>query len=231
MNKLGFLLLFIIFLGACKKSIQEPIANTKKPELSVVKKYASVTQLDNYSKNYVKDWKEYNDLTDFFKRFENISANEALNNAIELRDLIKSVKDSIKPKLIDNNAFNARVNVLENETLRLVDMSKIPSIKANEVNLQVSKVFSVFNSVNEKIITIYSQKRFEEAVNVDGAFTFLDTVKSKQQIFKQNKKKPKKEILIDDDFFKNQKKLLKEQEKLIDQENSEKGSFHKKNTP
>lgn len=203
MNKFGFLLIFIILLSACKKSIQEPVATTKKPELSVVKKYATVTQLDNYSKNYVKDWKEYNDLTDFFKRFENISANEALNNAIELKDLIKTVKDSIKPKLIDNNAFNTRVNVLENEALRLVDMTKIPSIKANEVNLQVSKVFSVFNSINEKINTIYSQKRFEEAIKVSGAFTFLDTTK------RESKRKLQKTKVINPPPILTNKKNLK----------------------
>lgn len=61
-------------------------------------------------------------------------------------------------------SFRTRVNVLENETLRLKDMTFIPAITANDVNTQVDKILAAFSATNSKINTIYSQLEVEQDI-------------------------------------------------------------------
>jgi hypothetical protein len=61
-------------------------------------------------------------------------------------------------------SFRTRVNVLENETLRLKDMTFIPAITANEVNTQVDKILAAFSATNSKINTVYSQLEVEQDI-------------------------------------------------------------------
>ncbi|APG66137.1 hypothetical protein LPB136_12485 [Tenacibaculum todarodis] len=183
------IILFCSFLG-CKKNIQEQKENIKKPELSIAVDFPKPDNLDQFSKKNITNWKEYEIFNSFLERFDKISPNEALNYAIELKDLIVNLKDSLKPKILKNNAFNTRLNVLENEALRLVDMTYISAIKAEEVNTQILKIIEVFGSVNQKINTLYSQKRFEDAILIDDNNYQTDTLPVIKERVKKQQNKP-----------------------------------------
>ena len=100
-------------------------------------------------------------------KYYNVSKLEALNNAKELSDLVKVMKDSIKLDKLDKINVIARFNVLYNETLRLADMTTIPSITEDEVRDEVKKIIDLYSSVNSKINTIYKAEELQENLDVD----------------------------------------------------------------
>ena len=167
--------LFLLSCGDNKKSDTNAIQ--EKPILSIAKKHTSFEVIKPISEKEVEGWQELKSVNSFLKKFENVSPNEALSNALELRDLVKNLKDSVKPKIFDIPSFNARVNVLYNETLRLADLTLISAITAEEINKQVDKTIAAFSSVNSKINTILSKKRFEDAIEIDVDFIGIDSTK------------------------------------------------------
>ena len=189
-----FYILFFYFLLSCKEPQKKEllVITEKKPLLKSTQKHSKIVPIKLIFKTEINTWKEYQNLREFIKQFINSSSNESLSNALELKNLIKNIKDSSKPKGLKTSAFNARINILYNESLRLVDMSKIPAIKTDEVNLQVGKILTTFSYVNEKINTVFSQKAFEELVTIDTSYIGLDTTKvdsiSKKKILSVEKK-------------------------------------------
>lgn len=196
-----FLSLFLFSCGNNKKEILK--TTQEKPKRSIAKQH---TRLENVSpdfKNKIESWQDLQTVTSFIKKFENVSPNEALSNALELRDLVASLKDNEIPKFCDIPSFHTRVNVLHNETLRLVDLTLIPAITSEEVNMQVDKTIAAFSSVNSKINTIYSKKRFEDAIDIKIDHigidsTMMDSVskktinlKKKEELLEKNNKKKK----------------------------------------
>ena len=159
-----------IFLLSCKKTIQNTDSVPKKTEMQVPVKRRSIDSLSNLSKSNVKDWKEYENLHTYLQQFNNTSPNEALNMAVELNEYIKALKDSLKVEDLKVNSLNARYNVLNNESLRLKDMTLIPAIQPEQVNAQVDKILLVFNSYTQKVNTIYSKKKFDEEIDLDAIF-------------------------------------------------------------
>ena len=125
----------------------------------------------------VKDWNALQDIDSFFVKFRKITPNEALSNAIELKDLIKRLNDSIKPKKFQTPSLTARINVLYNEALRLADLTRIGAIKAQEVNTQVDKTMAAFSNINTKINSILAKIRFENEIDIDVTFIGLDTTR------------------------------------------------------
>lgn len=186
-------LFFLFFLSAlfisCDNTKQEAKVDIIKPEMSKVSNHNYKIILDNFSLKKVENWNEYNELTNFLKRFKSTSPNEALSNAIELKNIIKKLKDSIRINDLKTASFKARVNVLENEALCLVDMTYISAITPKEVNTQIDKIFTIYSSVNAKINTVFTKKQFNEDINLDSFFK-LDTttnVKKKPTIKKEKK--------------------------------------------
>ena len=163
-NFLGiFPLLFLVVSCGNKREQVKKIAN--KSEFKVAKQHPAMEAIKTNTSKKIEDWQEYRVLTDFIQQYKSISPNEALNNSRELNSLVKSLKDSVKPEFLELNSFNARINHLYNETLRLNDMSAISSIKYNEVNEEVSMVIQAFSSVNSKINTLMLQKELDALVN------------------------------------------------------------------
>ena len=168
--------LFILFISllffncekAQKKDTKQKVATTSK--MSIVVKHKEVSNLSDLAKTKIKDWNQYNELDEFLKRFIAISPNQALQMANELKGLAKNLNDSLKIETLKSNALKARTNVLENEILRLNDMTLIPAIKAKEVNSQIDKILLIFSSYNAKVNTIYSKKEFDEEINLDDFF-------------------------------------------------------------
>ena len=136
----------------------------KKPQLSQIKKHVKISKIHAKYQTEIEEWQEYENLSVFLNQFATISPNDVLNNSRELNDLAKNLVDSLKPVIFETPAFNARVNLLYNQTLRLFDMSSIPAIKANEVNNHIDKVLNAFSSINSKINTTLKQRELELSV-------------------------------------------------------------------
>lgn len=175
-NFVYILVLSVLF--SCTKTQEEtPSVQKEKPLMSVPKKYPSPKEIRPIYKKDIENWSQLNALNDFLKRFKNVSTKEALSNAEELEGLVATLKKEEKPVLFTIAPFQARLNILHNEALRLSDMRNIPSITVAEVAEQIKKIVQSFSAVHSKINTILSKKRFEEAIEVNEAAIGLDTSK------------------------------------------------------
>lgn len=183
-------LLFSIIIS-CDKKQDKNDEEVKKPLLSIVNEYSSVIKVRSTFNKDVEDWSELKAVDNFLERYKKASPKEVLSNALELKELVKSLRDSLNHPLFNNPSFKTRVNIFYNETLRLSDMAAIPAIKAEEVNYQTEKVIDAFSAVNSKINSTLSKKRFEEEINIDLNFIGLDSTK----IDSVSKKSIKKEVL------------------------------------
>ena len=128
------------------------------------KKHLINKQLVDESFREISDWKEYSAFNEHLQLFSSISANEALNNALQLATLVNELKLKKLPKDLNTPSFKTRLNVLENEILRLKDMTFIPTITAGEVNQQVTKIFEAFSATNAKINTVYLKLRIDQEI-------------------------------------------------------------------
>ena len=162
--RIFFILFFLVFLS-CKNTSATQEKVVLKSEMNIVKKHNVTLELEELSKNKITQWNEYQLVSNKLEQFSAISANEALNNALKLSEVVTFLKDSIRPKELLNLSFRTRVNVLENEVLRLKDMTYIPAITADEVNIQVDKILAAFSATNSKINTIYSQLKVEQEID------------------------------------------------------------------
>ncbi|PHN99967.1 hypothetical protein CSC82_31270 [Rhodobacteraceae bacterium 4F10] len=138
--------------------------------MNISVKHTDYSKINEKYIDKIKPWKEYFIVEDFLQELQNTTPTEALNNALELKTLTKQFKDSLNIESLKTPAFKARINVFENETLRLADMTFIPSISANQVNSQVEKIMMLFSSVNDKINTVYTKKKFDSEINLDSLF-------------------------------------------------------------
>ena len=195
MRQITFFTLFILLFSCGEEGKNSSKDKQVKPKLSVVKQHTPLMSVNAVFEKEIKDWQDLKTVTVFIKKFEKVSPNEALSNALELRDLVASLKDNEIPKIIDTPAFHARLNVLYNETLRLADITLIPSITSEEVNFQVQKAILAFSSVNSKINTVYEKKRFEDAIDINIDFIGIDSTKMDSITLKTINKKKKEEEL------------------------------------
>jgi hypothetical protein len=173
----SILLIFVFIFSCDKKQETTTQQEDSKPLLSVENDFSAIKRINPVFTKDVEEWKELNAVNDFLGRFKKASPKEVLSNALELKGLVESLKDSIKPTLFTISSFEARINIFYNETLRLADMTTIPAIQAEEVNIQTEKILDAFSAVNAKINTILSKKRFEDEIEVDVKFIGLDSTK------------------------------------------------------
>jgi len=188
-------LILISTISCSKNNLKQQIAS--KDSLKVVTNRIEVPLgevLIPEAKKAVSNWKEYNEVDDFITQFYNISTSEALSNAKELSDLVKLMKDSTRVKNLKTPSVIARINVLENETLRLADMATIPSIKSVEVKEEVTSILTVFSAINSKINTIYKATAIQKSLDVDTEKPVEENAKSiktaLKKVFKPKRKSP-----------------------------------------
>lgn len=170
-------LVFVIFLSCDKKKEEVVQVQETKSLLSVVKNYRVAEKVDSIFLKDIEDWKELKAVDKFLSRFKKASPNEILSNALELKELVQSLKDSITPPLFDNLSFKTRIDILDNEVLRLADMTFIPAIKADEVTKQTEKIINSFSAINSKVNSIFIKERFEDEIELDINFIGLDSTK------------------------------------------------------
>lgn len=196
MKQIIYLFLFV-FLFSCGNNKETTDDNTQeKPKLSIVQQHSTLEKVAPEYEKEVENWQELKSVNSFIQKFEKVSPNEALTNALELRDLVLNLKDSLKPTLFQIPSFDARVNVLYNETLRLADITLIPAITAKEVNVQITKTIDACSSVNSKINIILSKKRFEDAIDVNFDFIGIDSTKMDSISKKSINKKKEEELFL-----------------------------------
>lgn len=165
------ILITLIIIASCSSKKQEQDNNsTVFDDKTSIKNFAEFTSLNEKATSEIKNWKEYHELKEFVNEFKSISATEALNNALELKRLTQQLKDSSEIDIMKVPAFKARVNVFENEVLRLADMTYIPSISSTEISKQIEKTLSLFGSINSKLNNIYLKKQFDSEINLDSLF-------------------------------------------------------------
>ena len=170
-------MVFVIFFSCDKKKVAVVQKQEIKSLLSVVKNYNVAEKVNPLFIKDIEDWEELKAVDNFLSRFKKASPNEILSNALELKELVQSLKDGIKPPLFENASFNTRVNILQNETLRLSDMTFIPAIKAEEVTMQTDKIMNAFSAVNSKVNSILLKKGFEDDIDLDIDYIGLDSTK------------------------------------------------------
>ncbi|WP_456423751.1 hypothetical protein [Lutibacter sp.] len=172
MKHLYSFLLIIFFLSfSCNKlkTTQEVSKNSDSLKISLDTRIVSRLgeTLIPTAKKAISDWKEYRNVDKFILRYYNISTMEALQNARELSELVKQMKDSIRVKKLKQPSVIARLNVLENEALRLADMATIHSISNEEVKNEVKKIVEIYSAVNSKINTIYKVAAIQKSLEID----------------------------------------------------------------
>jgi hypothetical protein len=119
------------------------------------------------AKAEMDNWKEYQLVDELMLKYYSISTLEALSDADELSRLVKMMKDSIRIEKLQRPNIIARINVLENETLRLADMATIPSISKEEVKVEVGNIVAIYSAMNSKINTIYKAESIQNMLEVD----------------------------------------------------------------
>ena len=172
-----FLLLLSVFVISCGNNQEKADVKKPKPLMSLIQTHSATENIKSTFLKEVKDWNELKAIDSFFVKFRKISANEVLSNALELKDLIKSLKDSVKPKRFNILSLDARINILYTEALRLADLTEIGAIKATEVNTQLDKTIAAFSNVTIKINTVLEKISFENEIDIDLTFIGLDTTK------------------------------------------------------
>lgn len=167
-----FITLTAVSLTACFNSKKQQATDStfKKDDLSLRIDHKPYKKVDSFAVKEIKDWKEYFFLEEEMEKYQSISAREALDNAIHIKRLLKTIKDSTKIDIYKLPPLKARFNVFENEILRLTDMAIIPAIKANEVNAQVAKSLLVYSSINTKINDIYINEKLNSEIAIDSLF-------------------------------------------------------------
>ncbi len=151
----------------------------------------------------VSNWEEYQIITEFIQQYQAISTIGALGNATEISELATHLKDSVIDAKLKTPAFKTRLNILQNECLRLKDMERIPAITTEEVKIKVRDILVAYEAVNAKINSIYQVNDLKNELELDPDFekilleSTIDTINPPKPIVKKqpNRKKYNKKLV------------------------------------
>lgn len=164
--KFNVVLLLSLVIFSCKNEGQKKKDSHKTPAMNVVQQHSESVVLDSTAEKNISSWKFYYNFNKKIELYYAISPSEALSNAIDLADEITRLKNNKKPAALLTGSFKTRIDVLENEILRLKDMATIEAITAEEVNKQVDKVLAAFAATNSKINTVYTKLQVEKEIKI-----------------------------------------------------------------
>jgi hypothetical protein len=186
MNSLKFLFIVILLLSfSCKKNKSEEDAFFFEKVKDTIQRNYTLKITENLlpqAQELTKDWEEYRKVEEFLETNQKTNAEETLFNAEELARLTQELKDSIRIEIFQTPDYKIRLNVINNEALRLKDMSSIPNLSANEVLSEYQKVFEAFNALNSKLNNNVSKEKINKELKdfIDEIATDsveMDTVK------------------------------------------------------
>ena len=169
--------LVVILFGVLLLSCEKEKSTAKKKEVtqtessSILKADEPIVQLNAKANSLVSNWPEYTKFKDLISRYQEISMTEALLNSEELSELALQLRDSVRVEKLNIPEVKIRLNVLYSETLRLADMSTIPTITEDLVAEENNNVINAFSALNLKI----NNMNLRESIN-DELSEFIDEV-------------------------------------------------------
>ena len=166
-------IILILLLISCKhkEKVEQDAATINEEILSIMKSDKPITNLNNKAKDLVKTWPEYQNFNDLVNQYQEISVSEALLNSVELSELAKYLRDSIRVDKLNIPEVKIRLNVLYSETLRLADMSSIPTISQESVEQENNNMIDAFSALNLKINNMNLQEELNSEIS-----KFIDEV-------------------------------------------------------
>jgi len=166
-------IILILLLISCKnkEKVEQDAAAINEEILSTIKSDKPITNLNNKAKDLVKTWPEYQNFNDLINQYQEITVSEALLNSVELSELAKQLRDSIRVDKLNIPEVKIRLNVLYSETLRLADMSSIPTISQESVEQENNNMVDAFSALNLKINNMNLQDELNSEIS-----KFIDEV-------------------------------------------------------
>jgi len=162
----AFIMLSLL-LTSCKDKEQkaEEEKATSQIEIHMIKSEKPISRLSSASEELVSTWPEYQKFDELINQYQEISMSEALLNSVELSELAMQLRDSIRIEKFDVPEVKIRLNVLYSETLRLADMSTIPTITEDLVSLENNNVIDAYSALNLKINNMSVQEELNEEIS------------------------------------------------------------------
>jgi len=166
-------IILILLLISCKnkEKVEQDTAAINEEILSTIKSDKPITNLNIKAKDLVKTWPEYQNFNDLISQYQEITVSEALLNSVELSELAKHLRDSIRVGKLNIPEVKIRLNVLYSETLRLADMSSIPTISQESVEQENNNMVNAFSALNLKINNMNLQDELNSEIS-----KFIDEV-------------------------------------------------------
>jgi len=157
----------ILMFTACKNKEEKKDVETDTStiEVSMIKSEKPISRLNKASEELIATWPEYQKFDELISQYQEISLSDALLNSEELAELARQLKDSIRIEELDIPEVKIRLNVLYSETLRLADMSTIPTITAALVTDENNNVIDAYSALNLKINNMSVQDELNEEIS------------------------------------------------------------------
>lgn len=157
-------------------------------QTSLIKSSKPIQRLNTESEKLISSWPEYQNFNELISQYQEITMSDALLNSVELSELAKQLKDSIRVEKLDIPEVKIRLNVLYSETLRLADMSTIPTITEELVTLENNNVIDAFSALNLKINNMNTQEKLNQDIS-----KFVDEVLEESASVSDSLKDPDEE--------------------------------------
>jgi len=194
---------FLLVFYSCKKESKTDETNQAVRDTIAFNKTKNATKINikltREAKKALENWKEYQIFDDFISQYSSISNSEALSNATELSELATHLRDSVLDSRLNTHAVKTRLNILQNECLRLKDMENISAIKPKEVSAKVTDILKAYAALNNKFISVYEINKLQNELELDPDFekilleSAIDTTKKPfKEKMKKNPKTTKK---------------------------------------
>ncbi len=163
---IGFFVIMALLLSCKNKNDQDTQEDSEQLEaVSTIKSEYRIVPLNTKSEELVQDWPEYQKFYDLVSQYQEISLTDALLNSKELSDMAKQLKDSLRIERLKIPSINMRLNVLHSETLRLADMSTIPTITELSILRENNNVIQAFSALNLKINNMNSMEKLNDEIS------------------------------------------------------------------
>ena len=174
----------LLLLANCRSAEKQentPV-NSENEKANILKVDQPIAPLNHKSKKLVEPWPEYQKFDEIIRQYEEVSMSEALLNSVELSELAQHLKDSIRIERLDIPSVKIRLNVIHNESLRLADMSTIPTITEHEILEANKNVINAFSALNLKINNMENMENLNSSIG-----EFINKVSSEKDSAKDIK--------------------------------------------
>lgn len=183
----------ILLLTACKNNEQKADESEADEAIAIrmIKSDAPIVQLNPTAKELTNSWPEYERFDDLISQYQEISMNEALLNSVELSVLAQQLRDSIRVEKLNIPEVKTRLNVLYSETLRLADMSTIPTVTEKMVAEENNDMIDAYSALNLKINNMNRREELNSEIS-----SFVDEVLQEKRNDSVIRKPPKVDSIM-----------------------------------